>query len=331
MSVVCPNKGEHTNESSDTSTVYWPPATGGYTNGSFDCKHEHCKHIGLAEFKEAVGYKDADPLAEFEDLAAAAELERSIGNPLTVAEVAQLIPLPEVKRSKFAVMDDVEFIDLRPGQIAAIVAAADMSSAAPHGGNWRRATSACTTPSPTQRTDAMQDTEPNEVTAKDLSELRECLPLVFKNDAKKCSRLAAFLQSQENAFFKRLGKPHIFYVSPGYVILGRHGCEDPERLHPGLAGLDIAAQIFRLGVTAGSCLDTHMLVKGGKGNALKNALTAAAEWIEREGHPRIAGEIRRIKVSRNGGFTYDPSGLKLDLDLQPPLLKSVREVNAGKS
>lgn len=68
LHIVCPFEAEHTSESAESATTYWPAHTGGYVNGHFHCLHAHCEHRSDAEFKEAIGYVDETILADFEDL-----------------------------------------------------------------------------------------------------------------------------------------------------------------------------------------------------------------------------------------------------------------------
>lgn len=58
FSIDCPFKAEHTTPSSDSSTVYFIPHTGGQAHGHFDCKHAHCKSRANDEFLLAL---DLDP------------------------------------------------------------------------------------------------------------------------------------------------------------------------------------------------------------------------------------------------------------------------------
>lgn len=69
MHIDCPWEAEHTTETGDTSTTYWPAHTGGYENGHFKCLHAHCEHREDAEFLDAIGYVDAALLSEFEAIA----------------------------------------------------------------------------------------------------------------------------------------------------------------------------------------------------------------------------------------------------------------------
>lgn len=64
LHIICPFEAEHTTESSDSATTYFPANTGGYAQGHFDCRHAHCAQRTDEEFKRAIGYDDL----EFDDL-----------------------------------------------------------------------------------------------------------------------------------------------------------------------------------------------------------------------------------------------------------------------
>lgn len=66
----CPWQDEHTSETGDSSTTYWPAHTGGYVNGHFKCLHAHCEHREDHAFLDAIGYVAADVLGEFERIGA---------------------------------------------------------------------------------------------------------------------------------------------------------------------------------------------------------------------------------------------------------------------
>lgn len=65
LHITCPFEAEHTGDSGETSTTYWPRHTGGYANGHFRCLHAHCEHRSDQDFLDAVGYADPDLMAEF--------------------------------------------------------------------------------------------------------------------------------------------------------------------------------------------------------------------------------------------------------------------------
>ena len=60
LAIRCPFDDDHTPGSSLTSTVYFPPHTGGYEFGHFDCKHASCAHRDDTDFKEAIGLRVND-------------------------------------------------------------------------------------------------------------------------------------------------------------------------------------------------------------------------------------------------------------------------------
>ena len=60
LAIHCPFEDGHSPGSSVTSTVYFPPHTGGYEQGHFDCKHASCAHREDTDFKEAIGIRVAD-------------------------------------------------------------------------------------------------------------------------------------------------------------------------------------------------------------------------------------------------------------------------------
>lgn len=66
LHIVCPFEEDHTSDSGDTATTYWPAHTGGYVNGHFHCLHAHCEARGDQEFLDAIDYTPTDTLGEFE-------------------------------------------------------------------------------------------------------------------------------------------------------------------------------------------------------------------------------------------------------------------------
>ncbi len=67
LAIRCPFEDGHTPGSSATSTVYFPPHTGGYEFGHFDCKHASCAHRDDTDFKEAIGISVSDLFSIVED------------------------------------------------------------------------------------------------------------------------------------------------------------------------------------------------------------------------------------------------------------------------
>jgi hypothetical protein len=60
LHIRCPWEDEHTGDSSDTATTYWPAHTGGYEHGGFKCQHAHCIGRGVEAMRQAIGYAQGD-------------------------------------------------------------------------------------------------------------------------------------------------------------------------------------------------------------------------------------------------------------------------------
>jgi len=97
---------------------------------------------------------------------------------------------------------------------------------------------------------------------------------------------------------------------PGYVTLGRDG-EERTFVNPDLAGVGYAWRIFLAGEKAQHVLHAFDLLGAPckqPGNALGNALTRAADWIEYQAAcPALAIAVRSISVSKDGRIHYDPA------------------------
>lgn len=70
LHITCPWEDEHTTESAESATTYWPAHTGGFEQGHFKCLHAHCEHRTDEDFRTAIGMSQG-VLAEFEDLGTA--------------------------------------------------------------------------------------------------------------------------------------------------------------------------------------------------------------------------------------------------------------------
>lgn len=113
MHITCPFANEHTSDSGDTATTYWPAHTGGYARGHFHCLHAHCEARTDQEFKDAINYADDDDLiGEFEaiiDVAGAGHKSGSAENTGLVQPVAE-----PAKPPRFAVQPAHVFADGPP-------------------------------------------------------------------------------------------------------------------------------------------------------------------------------------------------------------------------
>lgn len=58
LNIECPFADEHSGDSGETSTIYWPPHTGGHAVGNFKCMHSHCDGRPRAAFLARLGIID---------------------------------------------------------------------------------------------------------------------------------------------------------------------------------------------------------------------------------------------------------------------------------
>lgn len=138
LHIVCPFESEHSTESADSATTYFPMNTGGYSQGHFHCLHAHCAGRHDGEYKSAIGYIED----EFADL---------------TLEVEELKQSPEKPAFRFPVLKLSEFCNVPPpewfiknilprGEIGMIYGASasgktfftmDLICALARGVNWR--------------------------------------------------------------------------------------------------------------------------------------------------------------------------------------------------
>lgn len=69
--IVCPYAHEHSTESTESATRYWPAHTGGFAHASIKCLHAHCAHRSTEQFKIGLGFELSDGFEEIteDDLA----------------------------------------------------------------------------------------------------------------------------------------------------------------------------------------------------------------------------------------------------------------------
>lgn len=116
LHITCPFESEHTGDSGETSTTYWPAHTGGYINGHFRCLHAHCEHREDSEYLDAVGYVDEDLLSEFSAIGdsgqQAAPAASEINDLPVNIEGEQATPAPKPQR--FPVLSAANFVIGQP-------------------------------------------------------------------------------------------------------------------------------------------------------------------------------------------------------------------------
>lgn len=103
LNVTCPWDAEHTGPTSETSTAYFPPHTGGYEKGNFKCLHAHCQQRTMADVRAILDIA-TDVASEFEDLTLASPIAVPASDDAEVVE----------KASRFRVKSLAEFCDAPP-------------------------------------------------------------------------------------------------------------------------------------------------------------------------------------------------------------------------
>lgn len=76
--ITCPFEAEHSSETVESATRYWPAHTGGYAHASIKCLHAHCAHRSTEQFKQELGFSLADG---FEDIIEGFDLAEIISKP----------------------------------------------------------------------------------------------------------------------------------------------------------------------------------------------------------------------------------------------------------
>lgn len=66
LNIECPFSDEHTSDSGESSTVYYPPNTGGYAQGHFKCLHASCVGRSRGQFLARLGVDEV--LEDFDDV-----------------------------------------------------------------------------------------------------------------------------------------------------------------------------------------------------------------------------------------------------------------------
>jgi len=90
--ITCPFEEEHTSESVESATRYWPAHTGGFAHASIKCLHAHCVHRSTEQFKEELGFSLADG---FEEIIEGFDLAEIISKPkLDPSAFTPILALP---------------------------------------------------------------------------------------------------------------------------------------------------------------------------------------------------------------------------------------------
>ncbi|OCG39036.1 replication protein [Gilliamella sp. Fer2-1] len=98
--ITCPFSENHTTESSETATAYFPAGTGGFDQGHFRCLHAHCSDKEDSDFLDAIGYRSQDfdviPTHDGEELLPVFKRDKSGKIEATINNVYLAVQRPDV-------------------------------------------------------------------------------------------------------------------------------------------------------------------------------------------------------------------------------------------
>lgn len=109
MHIVCPFESGHSTASAISSTTYFPPNTGGYAQGHFDCKHASCEHRTDQDFREALEVPYNDPVDDFDVLPAQSATDFVANAPQEAQK-----PANDPPKQRFQVVPAHEFAQAKP-------------------------------------------------------------------------------------------------------------------------------------------------------------------------------------------------------------------------
>lgn len=101
FNVACPFEAEHSSESGQTETVYYPANTGGFKSPAFKCMHDHCIDRRLNDYREKLGLNEMAEPREYPELLATAEGFTSETDPEEIeALIFECATLPAIRKRK---------------------------------------------------------------------------------------------------------------------------------------------------------------------------------------------------------------------------------------
>jgi len=99
--VVCPFEAEHSSESGQTETVYYPANTGGFKSPAFKCMHAHCADRRLNDYREKLNLDQVEEPREYPELLAAAQGFTQDTDPEEIeALINECAALPAIRKRK---------------------------------------------------------------------------------------------------------------------------------------------------------------------------------------------------------------------------------------
>ena len=97
--VACPFESEHSSQSGETETVYYPANTGGFKSQAFKCMHAHCADRRLNDYRAKLNLEHMTEAREFaEILNDARKLTSESGAQIIDALVQETSSLPAIQK-----------------------------------------------------------------------------------------------------------------------------------------------------------------------------------------------------------------------------------------
>lgn len=101
FNVVCPFEAEHSSESGQTETVYYPANTGGFKSPAFKCMHAHCAERRLSDYLEKLNLNQSPEPREYPELLASAQRFTLETDPEEIeALILECAALPAIQKRK---------------------------------------------------------------------------------------------------------------------------------------------------------------------------------------------------------------------------------------
>lgn len=102
VDITCPFEADHTTDSGDSATSYFPAGVGDIPVGHFKCQHSHCAHRTDKDYKDAIGWT----IHGFEEITDLPTDE----TPSPIASVDELFADLALNENDVSAMADAEFL-----------------------------------------------------------------------------------------------------------------------------------------------------------------------------------------------------------------------------
>lgn len=101
FNVACPFEAEHSSDSGETETVYYPANTGGFKSPAFKCMHAHCADRRLNDYREKLNVDQVTDAREYPELLADAQAFTTDTDPEEIeALIIECAALSAIRKRK---------------------------------------------------------------------------------------------------------------------------------------------------------------------------------------------------------------------------------------